>query len=159
MDKQYFTELISNQIRYVRLEQKFTQERMAYLLGISKKTLSQIEKEKKTASWAVIVTLCALFEESTALKKAIGDNPVDTVQFIALEDSDPPQDKRLGGGIWWRELKSSGPFRLQQNIISKHYRILDFHNYRYSSSFSKKEMMSRMNELLKQCPLQPILKK
>lgn len=40
-----------------------------------------------------------------------------------------------------------GQFRLQQNVISQHYRILDEANFRWYSSFDKEEAYSRLNEI------------
>ncbi len=49
MDKDYITELISSKLRLIRTESRYTQEKMANVLGISKKTLVQIEKGRSTA--------------------------------------------------------------------------------------------------------------
>lgn len=42
-----------------------------------------------------------------------------------------------------------GSFRLQQNMISQHYRILDDQDYRWFSSFDKSETVERLEELTK----------
>lgn len=42
-----------------------------------------------------------------------------------------------------------GSFRLQQNMISQHYRILDDQDYRWFSSFDKSEAVERFEELTK----------
>ena len=52
----------------------------------------------------------------------------------------------MGGKIWWKELAKQGEFRLQQNVISQHYRILDEQNYRLYSSFDEVESNRRLME-------------
>lgn len=49
MDKEYITELISSKLRLIRAESGYTQEKMANVLGMSKKTLVQIEKGRSAA--------------------------------------------------------------------------------------------------------------
>ncbi|MBT2668782.1 hypothetical protein J7J00_25590 [Bacillus sp. ISL-4] len=70
------------------------------------------------------------------------DNPVDFVQLIVCKNGGTPKEKTMGG-IWWKEVEYRGDFRLQQNLISNHYRILDQYGYR----FNKEESLSRLNEL------------
>ena len=53
----------------------------------------------------------------------------------------------MGGRVWWKEIKIKGDYRLQQNIISQHYRILDGKNYRWYSSFEEEEAFIRFHEL------------
>ncbi len=147
MDKEYFTKLISNKMKLVRTEQGFSQDKMAEILGISKKTLVQIEKGRTTANWTTTVAFCALFNQSELLVSVIGDNPVEFIQLIAKNIDDTSKEKTMGGKIWWREIKVKGNFRLQQNLISNHYRILDEDNFRWFSSFEEDEAMQKLEEL------------
>jgi DNA-binding XRE family transcriptional regulator len=147
VDKEYFTKLISNKMKLVRTEQGFSQDKMAEILGISKKTLVQIEKGRTTANWTTTVAFCALFNQSELLVSVIGDNPVEFIQLIAKNIDDTSKEKTMGGKIWWREIKVKGNFRLQQNLISNHYRILDEDNFRWFSSFEEDEAMKRLEEL------------
>lgn len=148
MDKEDFTKLISSKMKLVRTEQEFSQDKMAEILGISKKTLVQIEKGRTTASWTVIVAFCAMFSRSELLVTVIGDNPVEFVQLIANNVDITPKKKTMGGKVWWKEIKIKGNFRLQQNLISNHYRILDEDNFRWFSSFEKDEAMKSLEELV-----------
>ena len=61
----------------------------------------------------------------------------DFVQLIASKNGGTPKEKTMGGKIWWKEIEYRGDFRLQQNLISNHYRILDQYDYRWHSSFDK----------------------
>lgn len=147
MEQQTAITLISGKIKLVRTEQGYTQEKMAEILGISKKTLVQIEKGRNTASWTTIVATCALFNQSEILVATLGDDPVEFIKLVASENGNVPKEKTMGGKVWWKEVENSGKFRLQQNLISHHYRILDDDNYRWYSTFSHKEAEQRMKEL------------
>jgi DNA-binding XRE family transcriptional regulator len=147
MDKDQLIYLLSNKMKLIRIEKGYTQDKMAEVLGISKKTLVQIEKGRTYASWTQIVALCALFRDSEIIESVLGDRPLEILETIAHEEIDVPKSKTLGGRVWWTEIKKMGAFRLQQNVISKHYRILDEQNYRWYSSFDKKEAMKRLEEL------------
>jgi DNA-binding XRE family transcriptional regulator len=147
MDKDELIYLLSSKMKLIRTEKGYTQDKMAEVLGISKKTLVQIEKGRTFASWTQIVALCALFRDSEIIESVLGDRPLEILETIAHEEIDVPKSKTLGGRVWWTEIKKIGAFRLQQNVISKHYRILDEQNYRWYSSFDKEEAMKRLKEL------------
>jgi hypothetical protein len=42
----------------------------------------------------------------------------------------------LGGAVFWTEVKSKNGWRLQQNDVTGHYRILDCHDWRQWSGSS-----------------------
>ena len=68
MNKETVIDLISNNVRLILLEKGYSQEKMATVLGISKKTLVQVEKERTLISWtnAVAVTsLIIVFSQTT----------------------------------------------------------------------------------------------
>ncbi|WP_285767402.1 helix-turn-helix transcriptional regulator [Peribacillus sp. SI8-4] len=147
MERGEFIRLISEKMKLVRTEQNFSQDKMSEILGISKKTLVQIEKRRMEANWTTVVAFCALFNHSQLLISTIGDDPVDFVRLIASKNGGTPKEKTMGGKIWWKEIDYRGDFRLQQNLISNHYRILDQYDYRWHSSFAKEESISRLIEL------------
>lgn len=142
--------LISSKIKLIRTEFDYTQDKMAEILGISKKTLVQIEKGRNQAGWTVCAATCALFRESQVLASVLGADPLEVLETIAHEKIDAPKDKTLGGKVWWKEIKTQGSFRLQQNVISQHYRILDEMDFRWYSSFEKADALQRLKELSKQ---------
>ncbi|MDE0564160.1 helix-turn-helix transcriptional regulator [Exiguobacterium sp. B2(2022)] len=126
MQKSEFIGQVSRKMKLIRIESQHSQDEMASLLGISKKTLIQIEKERNEASWSTVVTLCALFNESEILIHLIGDDPVEFV-------------KTLGGRVFWHAIESGPHFILQQNIISGHYRIIDLDHVRWYSTFDAED--------------------
>ncbi|OEF95872.1 helix-turn-helix transcriptional regulator [Desulfuribacillus alkaliarsenatis] len=154
MNKEHVIELLSNKIKLIRTEKGYTQDRMAEVLGMSKKTLVQIEKQRLLASWAHIVTLVTLFRNSEVLESVLGDSPIEVIETIAHEQLDNPKEKTLGGRVWWKEIDFKGDFRLQQNVISQHYRILDNKDRRWYSSFDKQDALVRLQELhVKHCAI------
>ena len=148
MEKDYFIEKISDKMKLVRTEYDYSQDKMADILGISKKTLVQIEKGRMHANWTTVVAFCALFNDSELLQQMLGDEPLFLVQLVAQKSKHEPQFKTMGGKIWWKELAKHEPYIVQQNIVSSHYRIIDKDNYRYYSSFDKEATDKRLQELL-----------
>ncbi|KYD05658.1 helix-turn-helix transcriptional regulator [Bacillus atrophaeus] len=147
MDQDYMIELVSSKMRLIRMERGYTQEKMSEVLGISKKTLVQIEKERTLAGWAHVVAVCALFKNSEALQSVLGDEPLEVIETVAHRSIDRPKGKTMGGKVWWREMKAKGDFRLQQNLISQHYRILDSYDDLWFSTFEKRDAIERLDEL------------
>ncbi|PKR84190.1 helix-turn-helix transcriptional regulator [Heyndrickxia camelliae] len=147
MNRDQIIELISSKYRLIRLEKGYSQEKMAEVIGISKKTLVQIEKGRILSGWTNAVAICSLFKDSEVLQSVLGNEPLEVIETIAHNGIDRPKDKSLGGRVWWKEVNKKGKFRLQQNLISQHYRILDDEHYRWFSSFDKEEAIRRLNEL------------
>jgi DNA-binding XRE family transcriptional regulator len=147
MTQDEIVDLLTGKIKLVRTELGYTQDKMADILGISKKTLVQIEKGRIKASWTVVVALCALFRNSEILYNSLGGDPLDVMEVVVHEYVAPPKEKTWGGHVWWKEVQSQKGCRLQQNVISQHYRILDDKNHRIYSSFDEKEARERFKEI------------
>lgn len=139
MDKDYAIHAVSTKMRLIRHEKGYTQEKMAEVLGISKKTLVQIEKERTLASWTCIIAVCAVFRDSVILRATLGEDPLEVIETLAHERMNTPKEKTLGGKVWWKQIEEKNTFILQQNVISKHYRIIDSEHYRWFSSFDEGE--------------------
>lgn len=147
MDRETFIQLISRKMRLIRVERGYSQEKMASIIGISKKTLVEIEKERILAGWTTVIAVCTLFRQSEILQATIGEDPIEIVETLAHEEITLPKQKSMGGRIWWREVEEAGIFRLQQNLFSQHFRILDEEDYRWYSSFDETEAKKRLQEL------------
>jgi DNA-binding XRE family transcriptional regulator len=141
--------MVSEKLRLIRTEAGYTQDKMADIIGVSKKTLVQIEKGRVLANWSTAVSICALFRETETVQFLFGNEPLEVLETVAREGIDYRKMKTLGGRIWWRVVSSKNGFVLQQNILSKHYRILDEKNYRIFSSFDEKMSKQRFKELTK----------
>lgn len=142
-------QIVSEKIQLIRTEAGYTQDKMAEIIGLSKKTLVQIEKGRTTASWSTVVTVCALFRETEMVQFLLGNDPIEVLETIAREGIDLRKQKTFGGKVWWREIDQKNGFILQQNLISNHYRILDHDFYRIFSSFDEKAAIETYNELVK----------
>jgi DNA-binding XRE family transcriptional regulator len=140
-------EKVSDKIRLIRMEAEYTQDKMADIIGLSKKTLVQIEKGRVKAGWSTVVTVCALFRDSETVRYLFGDEPLEVLETIAREDIDIRKEKTLGGKVWWREIEKKGGYILQQNIISQHFRILDNQDFRIFSSFEEESAVLRFQEI------------
>jgi DNA-binding XRE family transcriptional regulator len=138
---------VSEKLRLIRAEAGYTQDKMADIIGLSKKTLVQIEKGRVYANWSTVVTVCALFRETETVQFIFGNEPLEVIETVAREGIEVRKDKTFGGKIWWREMQRKNGFILQQNILSMHYRILDEDFYRIYSSFEEKESLERFEEL------------
>ena len=135
MTRDDFVTIVNSKLKLVRTEYGLTQDKMAVILGISKKSLVESEKGRRSISWTEAVALTAIFDKSTILNDALGEDYAAMVSALALQDVEITYPSTMGGKIWWREIKSVNGYRIQQNIISNHYRILDDKDRRLLSSF------------------------
>ena len=140
---------VSEKLRLIRTEAGYTQDKMADIIGVSKKTLVQIEKGRVLANWSTVVSICALFRETETVQFLFGNEPLEVLETVAREGIDYRKKKTFGGRIWWRLIHKKNGYILQQNILSKHFRILDDQNYRIFSSFDEKKSKLRFKELTK----------
>ncbi|MBU8880053.1 helix-turn-helix domain-containing protein [Bacillus sp. FJAT-29790] len=139
---------VSEKMRLIRTEAGYTQDKMAEIIGVSKKTLVQIEKGRAEAGWSTVVAVCALFRETETVRFLFGNEPMEVLETIAREGIDYRKEKTLGGKIWWREVAKQNGLLLQQNIISQHYRIIDEDHFRIYSSFDEASCKERFFELV-----------
>lgn len=147
MNKEEFI-IQCNQIeKLIRTEFSYSQEKMSEILGISKKTLVEIEKGRSSLGWTGSIALCTLFVDSKILSDTFGGEPSDIIQAIAFAHTDRIYPKTMGGHIWWREVETKGNFKIQQNIISQHYRILNAVDERVYSSFDLEEIKLHLEQL------------
>jgi len=137
MNREQLISLISEKLKLIRTEKTLTQDQMSNLLGLSKKTLVQIEKGRITTGWTTAVAICTLCRESSILQHELGGDPLEVVDLIANNGTLQPKEKTMGGYIWWKNVNEWKGYRLQQNVISQHYRILDTDNYRLLSTFEE----------------------
>ncbi len=149
MNREQLITLISEKLKLIRTEKDLTQDQMSDLLGLSKKTLVQIEKGRIQTGWTTAVAVCALCRESSILQHELGGDPLELVDLIINNGTLMPKEKTMGGYIWWKSLHEHNGYRLQQNVISQHFRILDANNYRLLSTFDEqiaKEEWAKLND-------------
>ena len=148
MTKDEIIRLISERMRLIRVEVDYTQDKMAEIIGISKKTLVQIEKERNEASWTTVVAVVSLFRETLTVQTLFGGDPLEVIETVSRESIDYRKEKMLGGKMWWKDLSSEKGYTLQQNMISQHYRILDDDQYRIFSSLEREVSEQKYKELV-----------
>ena len=146
MDRAEFIKIINENVRLIRTESDYTQDKMAEILGISKKTLVEIEKSRSSFTWAGAIAAAVLFNQSRIIQMILGDDPLDVIRTIAFTSYNQNLPETMGGKIWWRLIKEEFGYKIQQNIISQHYRILDSQNRRICSSSD----LAYINKLLKE---------
>ena len=147
MTKEQFIREMDQQVKLVRTEYSLTQETMARALGLSKKTLVEIEKGRTSLGWTGAVALCTIFSGSQVLSGLLGGEAGDMIRALAFQDLKPVYPKTMGGKVWWRFVETCGPYTIQQNLISQHYRALDREDGRVCSSFDLEEVRKRLAEL------------
>lgn len=148
MTREDFIELVDSKIKLLRNEKNYSQDKMADILGISKKTLVQIEKERSSLGWATAIAACTIFKDSEILQLAFGGDPQDIILSLAFDGYEKTYDKTLGGHVWWKDVEFKGTYKIQQNIISKHYRLLNSEDRRICSSFDFEHIQKRLKELM-----------
>ena len=148
MTKKEFAVQMDASLKSVRKEYGFTQEKMAAVLGISKKTLVEIEKGRSSLGWTGAAAIAAIFSESIILQEAFGGELTDLVEALAFAEAEPQYPKTMGGKVWWREIMKKKGFRIQQNLISGHFRLLDKEDHRLMASFELERVLERMKREL-----------
>lgn len=124
MDRQSFTDLIQTKFKMVRIEAGYTQDTMAQTIGLSKKTLVQIEKERVLPNWTTCISICALFRNSDVLNNTFGCDPMEIVQIISRNHSAYPNHETTSD-IYWNTIDTRHGYILQSNKVSDIYRVLN----------------------------------
>ncbi|MDR2672518.1 MAG: hypothetical protein LBC35_04390 [Coriobacteriales bacterium] len=145
MDRNEYIALCDSKVKLVRVEHGLSQEKMAIVLGISKKTLVEIEKQRRSLGWAGAVVLCTIFAESEVLAGVFGGNSVDIILALAFAGQPLKQPQRRLRRRWWSDILRNDRFVIQQNILSQHYRLLDTDGQRVMSSFDIDDMLPLYN--------------
>ena len=75
-------------------------------------------------------------------------NIIKKLNVIGVNMPDMPniRIKTMGGKVWWRNLADYNGWRVQQNSVSKHCRIIDPDNYRIA--WGGEEVMNTLFEKL-----------
>ncbi|WP_082233959.1 helix-turn-helix transcriptional regulator [Halobacillus massiliensis] len=84
MDRMELNKVVSEKLKLIRIEFFCTQAQMADLIGISKKTLIQVEKGRIFLTWTATIAVCCLFNDSTILRTAVNGSPFEIVRNISF---------------------------------------------------------------------------
>ncbi len=146
MNKTDFCNKTQTILEDLRKDQGMTLEEMALTIGLSKKTLIQIEKQRSKLKWAEAVTFVSIFNEHNLVKSIFGDEVTEIIQAIAIQKPPRRQLKTMGGESWWNTMLEREGFRIQQHKISKHLRILDNEDYRVYFTYSKSDAIAQFKK-------------
>ena len=140
MHRDELIRICDSQLMHVRNEFSYSQTTMAYALGISKKTLVDIEKGRRSLGWSCTVTLIALFPASQSLAQAFNPNsPLALAQSLMFE-GDTATGRVTHGGGWWAHVEGNNYYTIEQNVVSQHYRLVDAERRRVDSSLSYEDI-------------------
>ncbi|MDO5689311.1 MAG: helix-turn-helix transcriptional regulator [Tissierellia bacterium] len=152
MKRDDFVRLLDEKLKLIRTEYGLTQDKMAVVLGISKKTLVEIEKSRKSLGWTNAVAVSTIFSNSTVLRDAIGGDISDIVVALAFQDVEVDYPKTWGGRVWWDTVYQERGYRIQQNLFTQHYRLLDGEDRRVYASFNIEDIRGILIEMIGEHP-------
>ena len=127
-------------LRLVRTEADLTQEQMAFAIGISKKTLVDIEKGRRSLGWAGAVAMCSAFPASDVLTAAFKSAPLKLIPSLARGDT-PTARSVSSASPWWEIVAENDQFIIEQNTISQHYRLLRKDRSKVAASFDMSDLI------------------
>jgi len=145
--KQDLTQKISKTLKLLRAEYDYSQQEMANSIGLSKKTLIQIEKNRLFLSWGATCAVCAVYRGSKLLQMELGEDPVNLVETLAHNDLQTYTGAQSRNYVFWDVVEESAEFTISKNIITDHYKITDKAGKKYGSSFDFKKIMQEYNKL------------
>lgn len=78
-----------------------------------------------------------------------GDDINEIIKTITFTHYNNSFAKTLGEELWWRQIRELNGYKIQQDILSQHYRILSEENHGIYSSFELDEIEKRFIEVTK----------
>ncbi len=142
MTRESFIALCDRKEKLVRNELGYSQEKMSALLGLSKKTLVEIEKWRSSLGWQGAVTLCTLFQNTRGITLTFGSD-IPALLRALTEDAAylPPVESPYAA---WVPILELGDKLIEQNSASQLYRLRQG-GETLASAFELAELRKRMN--------------
>jgi DNA-binding XRE family transcriptional regulator len=140
-------ETISKNVKLLRAEYGYSQQEMANSVGLSKKTLIQVEKERLILSWGATCAVCAVYRNSRQLRLELGEDPINIVETLAHDNLSTVDDFENRNYVFWDVVEEDGQYILAKNIITEHYKITDNQGKKYFASFDHKKIMEQYEKL------------
>ncbi|MDD3122836.1 MAG: helix-turn-helix domain-containing protein [Candidatus Izemoplasmatales bacterium] len=144
MNTRDFIRIIGESLKLVRTEFDMSQQDIADVVGISKKTVIELEKGRIIPSWIICISICAMFDESKVLRNEFGDSPLEIIKLLSRTGLETNKDQK--NTIFWNVYLQDADFTVFKNIISEHYKLVDSHGKRVYSSFSEHNVIEKMNK-------------
>ncbi|BAU27888.1 DNA-binding XRE family transcriptional regulator [Aneurinibacillus soli] len=160
--KDMLDRMISEKVRLIRTEAKLTQEQMADVLGLSKKTLVQVEKERKTLGFTAAALVGALFRDSEIMQGMFGESALEVMRLTAFDGIEQGDEngadwisrartqaryKAMGRRVWWKDEQEGAVYILQSHILTGHCRIIDREDALQYYGADLEEAQVRLREL------------
>lgn len=121
MDKNSFVKVLQTKMKIVRTEAGYTQDAMSETIGLSKKTLVQIEKERILPNWTTCLAICALFRDSQVLINTFGGDPLELAQHLSRGVGAYP-DLEFEG-LYWETLDTKDNLLIEYNKKTELFRV------------------------------------
>jgi len=145
MTRDQFIATCDELVKLVRVEFGLTQDAMAHAIGLSKKTLVDIEKGRRSLGWSGSVVLCSVFQDSDVISSRFGGVPTEVILALAFAGKVFRRRTVRGSRLWWTPIIENERFSIQQNVISQHYRLIGKDQTRIASAFSVDELLPIFN--------------
>ncbi|UFJ43053.1 helix-turn-helix domain-containing protein [Brevibacillus humidisoli] len=139
--------MVSEKLKLIRIEADLTQDKMAEIIGVSKKTLVQVEKGRKTLGFTAAALVAVLFRRGEIMHSLFGDATLDVLDLVATRSNSQAWYRTMGGKVWWTEERREGSYSLQKHVFTGHYRIIDEERYLHYYSLDPAEAEKRLAEL------------
>ena len=120
MTRESFIALCDRKEKLVRNELGSSQEKMSSLLGVSKKTLVEIEKWRSSLGWQGAVTLCILFQNTREITLTFGSDIPALLQ--SMTDTAAFLPKIESPYAAWIPILELDQVHIEQNTASQLYR-------------------------------------
>lgn len=140
--------IVSENIKILRAEYDYSQQVMANAIGLSKKTLIQVEKGRSLLGWTATCATCAIFKNSKLLGMTLGGDPTALVETLAHKYCYVQSELESKNYLFWDIVEDNGEYTIQKNIISEHYKIAGKNGKRLFSSFDFEKVNATYNEYI-----------
>lgn len=147
MDREAFTKVIQSKFKIIRTEAGYTQDSMSQTVGLSKKTLVQIEKERIIPNWTTCVSICALFRDSDTLTSTFGGDPLELAQVLSRGNAFYPD--YLKESLYWEIIEKKDGWTLQRNKINDLHRVLNPENRPVHASYLERQSITYFKQKTK----------
>ena len=121
MTRESFIALCDRKEKLVRNELGYSQEKMSSLLGVSKKTLVEIEKWRSSLGWQGAVTLCTLFQNTREITLTFGSDIAALLQAMTADAAYLPKVESPYAS--WIPILQIEENHIEQNTASQLYRL------------------------------------
>ena len=147
MDREAFTKVIQSKFKIIRTEAGYTQDSMSQTVGLSKKTLVQIEKERIIPNWTTCVSICALFRDSDTLTSTFGGDPLELAQVLSRGNAFYPD--YLKESLYWGTVEEKDGWTLQRNKMNDLHRVLNPENRPVHASYLERQSITYFKQKTK----------